>query len=42
MKQHNEEVANEWSQKVDSPGMTSGERINDFSDVNGYVLMHAK
>ena len=50
MKQHNEEVAIEWSQKVEfpcvrklnSPGMMSVELINDFFNVNRYVLMHVK
>ncbi len=46
-KQHNEEIAIklsqkveftiELSQKVEFTWMTSGELINDFVDVNGYV-----
>ena len=42
MKQHNQDIAIEWNQKLKSPGMTSGELINDFFDVSGYALMHEK
>ena len=41
MKQHNQEIAS-GVRKLNLPRMMSGELINDFFNVNGYVLMHVK
>ena len=40
MKQHNEEIAIEWIQKVEFAWDDVWRLFNDFFDVNGYVLMH--
>ena len=42
MKQHNVEIAIEWSQKVEFARDDIWRTHNDFFDVNEYVLMHVK
>ena len=42
MKQHNERLLSSGVRKLNSPRFTSEKLIDDFFDVNGYVLMHVK